>query len=255
MGAAAYGFFRSDGTPEGTFYFDRCCQLGDLTILNGELYFFSHPFEGEGTAALWKSDATVAGTSFVTEITPGVQSDVSGATILDGKLLFFRGAVWPPPGTLSLWASDGTAAGTRPVTDIGTFPIAGSGTPPASLPGPTTRVGDVLFFDAAIAGSGDELWITDGTAPGTNLVRDIKVGEGNSFPASPAAVNGTLFFSADDGVHGRELWKTTPPLLPKPQRSQYKNASQYCKALRRFFGETEFSRRYKNHGECVSANH
>jgi trimeric autotransporter adhesin len=220
-----------------------------LTVLNGELYFFAHPFEGEGTAALWRSDATIAGTSLVTEITPGTNSDVSGATVLDGKLLFFRGTTWPVPGTLSLWTSDGTAEGTRPVANIGTFPSARP-----DFPGPTSRVGAIVFFVAAVAGSGTELWATDGTAAGTQLVRDINAGDGNSFPYDLSPVNGTLFFSADDGVHGRELWKTTPPVPLAPERSDYKNVSAYCKALRAFLGDSEFSQRYKNHGLCVSAN-
>jgi hypothetical protein len=40
-----------------------------------------------------------------------------------------------------------------------------------------------------------------------------------------------------------------------PRRGDYKNASQYCKALREFLGDAEFNHRYKNHGKCVSANH
>jgi hypothetical protein len=94
------------------------------------------------------------------------------------------------------------------------------------------------------------LWKTDGTAAGTSLVRDINVGEGSSVPATMTDVDGTLFFRADDGVHGNELWRTTPPLRPKPQRSAYKNASRYCKAL-----EAASESPYKNHGKCVSANH
>jgi hypothetical protein len=43
--------------------------------------------------------------------------------------------------------------------------------------------------------------------------------------------------------------------LPEPKRSDYKNASDYCKAVREFLGESEFTKRYKNRGKCVSANH
>ena len=42
--------------------------------------------------------------------------------------------------------------------------------------------------------------------------------------------------------------------IPGPQRGDYKNASLYCKALRDFLGDAEFSQRYKNHGKCVSAS-
>jgi Tol biopolymer transport system component len=48
------------------------------------------------------------------------------------------------------------------------------------------------------------------------------------------------------------------PLL-EPQRADYKNASQYCKALREFLGDEVFRARFGGaanaHGKCVSANH
>ena len=41
-----------------------------------------------------------------------------------------------------------------------------------------------------------------------NLVKDINQGPGGSKPSVLANVNGILFFDADDGVNGRELWKS-----------------------------------------------
>ena len=48
------------------------------------------------------------------------------------------------------------------------------------------------------------------TAPrwGTVLVRDIRPGQDNAVPDRYVNVNGTLFFTADDGINGRELWKS-----------------------------------------------
>ncbi|HUT30500.1 MAG TPA: ELWxxDGT repeat protein [Sedimentisphaerales bacterium] len=40
------------------------------------------------------------------------------------------------------------------------------------------------------------------------LVRDINPGDANSFPTDLIDVNGTLFFTAHDGTHGRELWRS-----------------------------------------------
>lgn len=42
--------------------------------------------------------------------------------------------------------------------------------------------------------------------------------------------------------------------IPAPRRSDYKNASQYCRALRDFLGEADFESRYRNHGSCVSSS-
>src|SRR5216683_722562 len=41
------------------------------------------------------------------------------------------------------------------------------------------------------------------------MLADINPGPGDSMTGeSPVAINGTVFFTASDGVHGSELWKT-----------------------------------------------
>ncbi len=47
---------------------------------------------------------------------------------------------------------------------------------------------------------------SDGTAAGTALVKDVNPGAEQGQPTLPTAVGDTLFFTADDGTHGRELW-------------------------------------------------
>src|SRR5262249_6519161 len=48
---------------------------------------------------------------------------------------------------------------------------------------------------------------SDGTADGTVMVSDIPPG-GVAYNADITNVNGTLFFPANDGGHGVELWKS-----------------------------------------------
>lgn len=59
---------------------------------------------------------------------------------------------------------------------------------------------------------GYELWKTDGTSNGTQLVKDINVGSNSGISVfsntTPTVFNNHLFFSADDGVNGTELWKS-----------------------------------------------
>ena len=55
---------------------------------------------------------------------------------------------------------------------------------------------------------GGELWETDGTINGTKLVKDIKLGSGSSNPKCLYPVGNILYFIADDGINGNELWRT-----------------------------------------------
>ncbi len=56
---------------------------------------------------------------------------------------------------------------------------------------------------------GTELWKSDGTSAGTQMVKDIDTNSNlSSNPRDLIDVNNTLFFYADVDVHGYELWKS-----------------------------------------------
>ncbi|MDT9313919.1 ELWxxDGT repeat protein, partial [Limnospira sp. Paracas R14] len=46
------------------------------------------------------------------------------------------------------------------------------------------------------------------TQAGTVLLKDINPGTGNSSPSNFTVVNDTLYFTANDGTNGTELWKS-----------------------------------------------
>ena len=74
-----------------------------------------------------------------------------------------------------------------------------------------TAVGNTLYFSADDASNGRELWKSDGTSDGTIMVKDITGDDTSSFTdESPyfTAVKNTLYFRANDGTNGRELWKS-----------------------------------------------
>ena len=63
-------------------------------------------------------------------------------------------------------------------------------------------------FSAGDAASGTELWMTDGTAAGTVMLRDINPGAANSSPAWITRFGRFMIFSANDGTSGVELWRS-----------------------------------------------
>ncbi len=105
-----------------------------------------------------------------------------------------------------LWRTDGTAAGTRLVADLSP---GGS----ASEPSRVVEVGRRAYFTADDGTHGRELWRSDGTTRGTLRVTDILPGPGAGLglfygKSDALAVGNSLYFTADDGAHGKELWQS-----------------------------------------------
>jgi ELWxxDGT repeat protein len=176
--------WRTDGTAIGTL---ALTAAGQLTATPAEAVYMNHAiyFASDG---LWRTDGTAAGTL---EVSGGSLRDLAKA---GGRLFFIRG---PQPETADdhLWISNGTKAGTR---DLGQFGID---------PGGLVGVGGYLCFFAGYTVEKPQLWQSDGTSIGTRLVKSFSFG-GSGVPG--VAVSGHLYFRANDGTHGNELWKYVP---------------------------------------------
>lgn len=106
---------------------------------------------------------------------------------------------------LELWKTDGTTGGTVMVKDINPGTEDGMVADIISMNGQA-------YFVANDGVHGSELWKTDGTESGTVMVKDIWPGLNKSGIriglVTALNANGTLYFAADDGVAGLELWKS-----------------------------------------------
>jgi TolB protein len=85
--------------------------------------------------------------------------------------------------------------------------------------------------------------------------RQIVFAENLSLATVPADAEGTPDFTPIPNTTSRDSGPDWQPLVSGPQREDYRNAAQYCKALQGFLGGFDFARRYKNLGQCVSRSH
>lgn len=175
-----------------------------FTYCNGYVYFQANGGPAKGGIELWRTNGTASGTKLVADIKHREEGSVPAKlTAAGGKLFFVADDGFTQR---ELWVTDGTAAGTHLVKDI--YPGNVSSTPER-----LTNVGGRLFFVASDPDYGAELWTSDGTEAGTRMVKDINPAPGggtsNAYSSDPrwlVKFHNKLYFAADDGEHGRELW-------------------------------------------------
>ncbi|GAB5442053.1 MAG: hypothetical protein Fues2KO_24020 [Fuerstiella sp.] len=208
--SGTHELWRTDGTVAGTFLLRRADMSGGpsfastdprLVAVGASVFFASTTME-EGTE-LWKTDGTVSGTSLVADIQPGSFSgQPRGMTNVNGTLMFSAddGSVGR-----ELWRSDGTSVGTTLVSDIASGPA--SGIRDSSEPGSFVAWNNQFYFGADDGNHGHELWRSDGTAAGTQIVADIGSGPNGLSPAFLTALSYRLLIQTDMfGAFGSQLW-------------------------------------------------
>jgi ELWxxDGT repeat protein len=88
--------------------------------------------------------------------------------------------------------------------------------------------------------NGIELWRSDGTTASTVLVKDINPGNDSSNAVYLTNVNGTLYFSADNGTSGYELWQAGSTSAVMVKDIQPGTRSSYASALQNVNGTLYF---------------
>jgi ELWxxDGT repeat protein len=215
-GPAGHELWKSDGTESGTLrvkdirpgsgsslgYLPSVQQSPFMTNVNGSLYFQAN--DGVTGYELWKSDGTTAGTVRVKEIRSGLNgANIRGLTAVGGVAFFSAN---DGVTGYEIWKSDGTEIGTARVTNATAALFTQSLLSPTSFQG-------IFYFGANDGTSGSELWRSDGTQNGTYRVKDIQVGASGSLSSTFStpkfhATDDRLFFVANDGLNGTELWST-----------------------------------------------
>lgn len=221
--------WRSNGTESGTTLLKDLnggslnepesvgSSPAEFTAIGDRVYFSATNFNTG--RELYMTNGTAVSTKLVKDISASGQNSsnpeelvVMPASGTNRKLYFVATGSGGLNGSQEtgreLWKSDGTIVGTTVVKDI----VLGSGSAiydKAYL----TVIGGTVYFVADDGINGRELWKTNGTPTSTKLVKNINnknsgFGTANdgSDPTDLINVNGKLYFVANDGTNGRELW-------------------------------------------------
>jgi len=197
--AAGEELWRTDGTPSGTAMVAdvRVGATGSSPVeltASGNLLFFAATTSAEGQE-LWVSDGTAARTRMVADLRPGAQGIQPRNLRAHNGGVFFVGIDYVTPG-YSVWFSNGTASGTVALHNYYNGHLDGDFTP----------LGPIVLFQA-MDGNGCELWRSDGTPAGTQLVYDVPNQYGG-YPADLTRLGNAVLFSLDHPAYGRELWRS-----------------------------------------------
>lgn len=169
-------------------------------------------YRGTGSPMkLCVTDGTNAGTIFV--------ANLSGATwkatipAQDFMYIITNAASFSPSFTSTdyIYRSDGTAAGTSLVytmPGITSFSTTNTWTSDRDVTRNYSVSGNTMYFGGYDATNGNELWVTDGTAAGTHVVKDLRPGTGDGLPQAFCRIGNEVFFTGIGAASGRKLWKT-----------------------------------------------
>lgn len=202
--------WKSNGTPEGTVLIKdiHSGETGstprNLFAFKDEIYFSAYNAP-QTLASLWKTDGSESGTVLINNVSSSREFTIAS------NLLFFLGQ--SSFSMYELWKTDGTIEGTSMVKNI--IESTGGIQPITRNPVAFNNHLYITSSDSIYSTFGEELWKSDGTEEGTNIVKDINIGADGAFQLMGggnhleyAEYKGKLYFDAFNGVDGRELWKT-----------------------------------------------
>ena len=192
--------WRTDGTTGGTVLVKDLrpgssgSSPNSFIDVNGTVFFVA--CDSSNGCELWKTDGSASGSVLVKDIRSGSSSsDVTRLRNVNGVLVF---KACDLASGCEPWRSDGTSAGTFMLKDIA--PGSDSGLD-VNVSTPAV-VGGTMFFPAWDPTIGYELWKTDGSQAGTQLVKDLVAGVNLVGPRELTNVGGRLYYQGCSGTTG-----------------------------------------------------
>lgn len=215
-----------DVPPEPWFY------PFHFTVYDDRLFFSAEDYGNDIGRELWVYDAATDAISLAADLLPGPSRSL-GDDLHDAPVVYDNRLFLITYNSRDLWAYDATTDEATLVADIhGSylsvyderlfFSSGGLGVYDADADEVTTAAvmddsGHLTVYDGKLFLSADgEIWAFDAKTGEASLIADINSDNG-SYPEGFIEHDGRLFFSADDDVHGRELWVLSPmPVANEP---------------------------------------
>jgi ELWxxDGT repeat protein len=195
----------TDGTQAGTISLSTRLGGKFSTVLRldaGEIAYYDQG------AALYQTDGTPAGTR-------QVDGQAGRKMVGNSQGVYIARSVSgaPFPGQMQLWRLDPTTGTLDLLTTFEDVPNPVDAPSQFEFiePGLLQVLGARLLFRSTNGGFGMEPWISDGTAAGTHLLKNLGVSgpaSGSSLPHLLTDMNGEVFFAANDGVSGLDVWRS-----------------------------------------------
>lgn len=205
--------WKSDGTASGTVLVKALgsTSLSEINVyysveghkknysLDGNVLYFSAKDPTNGVE-LWRTDGTAAGTYIVKDINAGSSGSSPAGFCKIGTDVVFKASTSGNPG--KLWKTDGTDVGTSQIPVIEPFYIVNSD---------MAKLGNKVIFFAHNTVDGFEPYVSDGTAAGTFMLKNINP-SGNSLTTQAQGlhlkvVGNYCYFIANNGTTS-SLWRT-----------------------------------------------
>ena len=155
--------------------------------------------DGRKGSELWISNGKSKGTKLAADIQRGQGSSSPSSLLMQGKTLFMSAD--DGKHGRELWAYSIKSGDYMLVRDIR------SGSRLGSNPSELTSLNGQIVFAAEGDTYGRELWSSDGTKHGTNLLIDINPGGLDSNPKGLSLLNGSLYFTGNTYFNGRQILK------------------------------------------------
>lgn len=247
-GVNGYEPWRSDGTEAGTTLIkdintgaasslDNAVNPVQFVKAGANIFFFAK--DNTNGYELWKTDGTTANTALVKNMYSG---DTKGYMGVEFNNELYYMPKNPLNSWYELWKSDGTNAGTLRVSvgplyhfnlqvlntelfySINYQLWKTNGMTNTLLKNNFQSFSNGIIYNNKYYFAGNytlinednaglEIWETDGTSAGTVLFKNVATGKNqldlqDSSPRDFVLSNNQMFFVANDGIHGYELWKS-----------------------------------------------